>query len=176
MSKLTDLAPLLDGDALAGVASTVQRHRGGSMRTAMKLVGVVLAVATLARADDAPPSGEEVTAVDLASAKWKPAPKPIPEGVMVAPIAVNPETKGSVGYAKIPAGLVFPEHWHSHAEYTVFLSGKATFMLDGKAHDLSPGSYVVIPAKTKHSLSCGPDADCILFTRRAGPTDYNWVK
>ena len=27
-----------------------------------------------------------------------------------------------------------------------------------------------------HQFTCGPGADCLLLTRRAGPTNYNFVK
>ena len=49
-------------------------------------------------------------------------------------------------------------------------------LLDGKPHELVPGSYVVIPAKTHHELDCGASGECLLLTRRAGPMDYNFVK
>ncbi len=73
-------------------------------------------------------------------------------------IAVDPKTGGLVAYAKFPPGYVFPQHWHSHTEYTVLLSGKASFTLDGKTHELIPGSYVVIPAKAHDSVTCGQDS------------------
>ena len=56
------------------------------------------------------------------------------------------------------------------------ISGSATLLLDGKPHELVPGSYVVIPAKTHHELDCGASGECLLLTRRAGPMDYNFVK
>ena len=55
-------------------------------------------------------------------------------------------------------------------------SGHQRFTVEGKSSDLGPGDYVVIPAKAKHSAQCLPGSECILLTRRAGPTDYNWVK
>ena len=48
-------------------------------------------------------------------------------------------------------------------------------MIAGKEHQIVPGSYFVIPAKTVHQLTCGTGAECVLLTRRAGPTDYNFV-
>ena len=56
------------------------------------------------------------------------------------------------------------------------ISGSAALLLDGKPHELVPGSYVVIPAKTHHELDCGASGECLLLTRRAGPMDYNFVK
>ena len=45
-----------------------------------------------------------------------------------------------------------------------------------KPHQLVPGSYIVIPPKTVHSAACAEGAECVLLTRRSGPTDYNFVK
>ena len=93
-----------------------------------------------------------------------------------SPIAVDPNTGGSVGYAKFPPGFVFPTHWHSATEYTVLISGKASFTVAGKTHQLVPGSYLVVPPKTEHGVTCSQGADCVLLTRRGGPTDYHFVR
>ena len=77
---------------------------------------------------------------------------------------------------EVPPGYTFPMHWHSAAEYTSVISGKAQFTVNGKTYDLEPGSYIVIPAKAHHMAKCAPGAECVLLTRRAGPADYNWVK
>lgn len=139
--------------------------------------GLALLVATVALADaPKPPSTEDAMVVHLADLKWT-APKVpgIPPGVMTSPVAVDPASGGSVGYAKFPPGYVFPAHWHSATEYSVLISGSPTFTVDGKSHTLLPGSYLVIPPKAKHDVRCGPAAECVILTRRAGPTDYHWV-
>jgi quercetin dioxygenase-like cupin family protein len=137
------------------------------------------ALSAHAQAQDAkpkPPSTEELLAADPASAKWMPATTPgVPAGAQVALVGVDPTTGGATAYAKFPPGYHLPLHWHSHAEYSVLLSGKANLTAAGKQHALEPGSYVVIPAKVQHELTCGAGAECVLLTRRAGPTDYNFV-
>jgi len=141
-----------------------------------KLAVLVLSVSALASADAGkPPSPDEMMATTLGTVTWKDAPAPVPKGVQVSPVAVDQHTKGSVAYAKFPAGLDFPAHSHSLHEYSVVLSGKATFTLDGKAHEVGPGSYIVIPPNMIHSLKCGDAEECILLTRRPGATDYKWV-
>jgi quercetin dioxygenase-like cupin family protein len=123
-----------------------------------------------------PPSTEELLGADLASAKWMPAAAPgIPPGAQLALIGVDPASGGATGYAKFPAGYHLPLHWHSHAEYATLLSGSGSLTADGKQFALSPGTYVVIPAKVQHELRCAAGAECVLLTRRAGPTDYNFV-
>src|SRR5436305_1043386 len=122
-----------------------------------------------------PPSTEEALVADPGEAKFAPVTIPgMPPGAQGAMIGVDPATKGATTYAKIPAGFHFPMHWHSYPEYSVLISGSATLSIDGKSHELKPGSYFVIPAKAKHDLDC--KAECLLLTRRGGPTDYNFVK
>lgn len=138
----------------------------------------LLALVASAALADAPqaPSIDDGQVAQLKAASFKPAPLKELAGVTAAPIAIDPATKASVGYAKIPAGTTIPMHWHSHAEYSVLISGNATFTMDGKQYELEPGSYTVIPPRAKHELKCGAAAECVLLTRRAGPTDYNFVK
>ncbi len=136
----------------------------------------VLAGAALADAPK-PPSTEEALVASPAGAKFAPVHLAgMPEGAQGAMIGVDPATKGATSYAKLPPKYHLPMHWHSYAEYSALISGNATLTLDGKKHDLTPGSYVVIPAKAHHELDCGAGGDCLILTRRAGPTDYNFVK
>ncbi len=107
----------------------------------------------------------------LAAAALADAPPPSTEDALVAHVATAKFTE-----SKTPAGAGLPAHWHSFAEYTVFLAGKGTLVLDGKQHEVSPGSYVVVPAKMVHQFTCAAGADCLLLTRRGGPADYNFAK
>jgi quercetin dioxygenase-like cupin family protein len=138
-----------------------------------KLAALLIAAAGAAN----PPSTEGVLVAEVATAKFvETTTANAPKGSQNALVGVDPVSKGATAYSKNPAGTGLPAHWHSFAEYTVLLSGKATLLLDGKSHDLSPGSYFVIPARMVHQLTCAQEADCLLLTRRAGPTDYNFVK
>jgi len=96
--------------------------------------------------------------------------------VFGSPVAADAAPGGNFGYAKYSPGVVIPEHWHSAAEFTTVLSGNLRYTVEGKTSELAPGAYIVIPAKAKHSATCLTGSDCIVTTRRAGPTDYNWVK
>jgi len=140
-----------------------------------KLFPLLFAAAALA---DAPqPSTEDALVAHVSTAKFIESKTPSsPKGSQAAVIGVDPNTRGTTNYARTPAGTGLPAHWHSFAEYTVFLAGNGTLMLDGKQHEISPGSYAVIPAKMVHQFTCGAGADCLLLTRRAGPTDYNFIK
>jgi quercetin dioxygenase-like cupin family protein len=142
-----------------------------------KLLPLLLAAgATLADAPQ-PPSTEDTLVVHLGSAKFVESKAPgMPKGAQSAVIGIDPNNKGLTNYARTPAGAGLAAHWHSFAEYTVLLAGSGTLVVAGKDHQVGPGSYFVIPAKTVHQLSCGTGAECVLFTRRAGPTDYNFVQ
>ena len=148
----------------------------------MRNATVTLAVAAFLLATRAgsqapvkPPSTEDAQVVHLQDVKWAPPKlKEFPPGALAAVVAVDPQTGGAVGYAKFPGGYKLPAHWHSFTEYTVLLSGSATFTVDGKAMALSPGDYIVIPANAHHSLTCDGSTPCVLLTRRAGPTDYHF--
>jgi quercetin dioxygenase-like cupin family protein len=145
-----------------------------------RLLGVLVLLLGAVAYSDAPakpPSSEEAQVAHLNDAKWA-APKVpgFPPGALASPIAVDPQTGGAIGYGKFPPGYALPSHTHSYTEYTVLLSGNAHFTVDGKGIDLASGDYLVIPAKVHHQLTCGPSAECILITRRAGPTDYQFDK
>jgi quercetin dioxygenase-like cupin family protein len=123
------------------------------------------------------PSVEDGQVAHLKDAKWS-APKltEIPAGVLTAPIAGDAKTGPSVSYAKFPAGYTFPAHWHTQTEYVTVVSGKVRFTVEGKAYDLVAGSYVVIPGKAHHQLTCGSDGECLIVSRRAGAVDYHFDK
>ena len=141
-----------------------------------KLLPLLVVAAALADAPK-PPSTEEALVATPDSAKFMDSTTPnSPKGSQAAMVGVDPHTKGATAYAKTPAGTGLPAHWHSHAEYTVLLSGSGKLMLADKEHEVGPGAYFVIPAKTVHRFTCGTGGDCLLLTRRGGPTDYNFVK
>jgi len=144
---------------------------------------LALAVALAAQADAPPapvPSVEDGQVVVFKDVKWSPLKipegAPITPGIMVSRVAGDGQTGPSLAYAKYPPGYVFPAHTHSFAEYTVSISGTTHFTMNGKTYTLTSGSYVVIPPKTVHSVTCAAGAECVTLIRRAGATDYQWVK
>jgi len=148
------------------------------MRTASRILAVLaflLAPGARSDAPAKPPSSEDFQVAHLQDLQWTPSKlKEFPAGALLAIVAVDPQTGGPVGYGKFPSGSTLPAHWHSFTEYTVLVSGKATFTVEGKSVELSPGDYVVIPAKAHHRLTCDGAAPCVVFTRRAGPADYHF--
>ena len=147
------------------------------MHRPLRLPLLVLVPAALAlAADSKPPAMDDQQVASVKEAKWGPPKQAeIPAGVMVSPIASDPGA-ANIGYAKYPAGYVFPMHWHSAVETTTLISGKGRYTVAGKAYDLEPGSYIVIPAKAHHKFECQAGSECVAITRRPAPADYNWVK
>ena len=155
------------------VRRTQSKWNGGVMR---KWLLVLMLASSASAQAPSPPSTDEKMVADPNTAKFGPITVPgFAPGAEAAPIGVDPNTKGPTGYAKFPANYRIPAHWHTHYEYVTMISGKGTLTLDGKQYDLVPGSYVVIPPKTPHALTCGASA-CVTISRRTGPADYNWVK
>ena len=125
-----------------------------------------------------PPSTEDYLVAQLADAKWMPAQKmdpKIPPGAEVALIGADPVSTGPTIYMRVPAGYHFPAHWHTHHEYATMISGKGSYVVDGKKVTSSAGTFIVIPSKTKHEFRCDAGAECVFVVRRSGPTDINWV-
>jgi quercetin dioxygenase-like cupin family protein len=122
-----------------------------------------------------PPSTEDLLFADPAGAGWIDGEQGgLPKGAQVALIGQDPVSTGLTMYLKAPKGWRMPPHWHTHTEYGVLLSGKATLTIDGKPRALVVGSYVVIPGKTHHELTCDA-GECLFLQRRSGPLDINWV-
>ena len=140
----------------------------------LSLLVVLTASAVPAQAPSPAPTVDSALVANLKDAKWTPWTTPgAPTGVMVWPVAGDGKTGPSLTYAKWPAGLAFPAHWHSFAETAVIITGTLAFVIDGKPYELSAGSAVTFPAKQVHRGTC-KDGPCILLIRRTGATDYHF--
>ena len=156
---------------------------GGLLRGGLlpMLVPVLLSVLLHSEAKSQGPATtpDDPLVINLEDIEWGP-PGNTPrfaQGTQTAQLGTDPDSGGPIYYAKFPAGSHFDLHWHSHTEYVSVLSGNVTFVLGEETHSLSPGSYVVIPARMNHSWdvpSGGPDA--VILVRRRGPADFNFVE
>lgn len=125
-----------------------------------------------------PPSTEEYLVAQLSDARWTPAQKldgKMPPGAEVALIGADPVSTGPTTYVRMKAGYHLPLHWHTHHEYATLITGRGSYVIEGKKVPSSPGTFVIVPSKAKHEFSCDPGAECIFVVRRSGPTDYNWL-
>jgi quercetin dioxygenase-like cupin family protein len=125
-----------------------------------------------------PPSTESYLVAQVADAHWMPAQKleaKIPVGADVALIGADPVSTGPTIYLRLKAGYKMPAHWHMHLEYATMVAGKGSYVIEGKKIAASPGTFVIVPSRAKHEVSCDAGAACVFVVRRSGPTDYNWV-
>jgi mannose-6-phosphate isomerase-like protein (cupin superfamily) len=137
------------------------------------LVGGLLALAPAASAQVEP------LAVDLDDLEWSPpgGGNGFPIGVRTATQGYDPISKGRTYYALFPTGSHFDLHWHTYDEYVVVVAGSPKIQLGEEGHELSVGSYVVIPGKVNHSWTVPEGGeDAIILVRRAGPADFHFVE
>jgi quercetin dioxygenase-like cupin family protein len=67
--------------------------------------------------------------------------------------------KGEGGFfmnrSVLPAGFRIPPHTHNHDELMIVLSGSCEF--DGGVGKLGPNDSIVIHARYRYGITCGPD-------------------
>lgn len=131
----------------------------------------------VAKAPPLPPSTEDLLVASPEHAAWVPSQKMgMPAGAEVALIGTDPVSTGPTTYLKTRAGWHLPLHWHMHNDDLTLISGRAVIVIGGKSHALVPGSFVVIPSRAQHELTCDRGAPCLFIDRRSGPSDVHWVK
>lgn len=124
-----------------------------------------------------PPSTDEYLTAQLADAKWTPAEKlepRLPRGAEMALIGADPVSTGITAYLRVKAGYHLPIHAHTHTTWATMLSGKGSWIIDGKKTPATVGTFVIIGSKQLHELTCDSGAPCVFLLRRSGPTDYIW--
>ena len=89
--------------------------------------------------------------------------------------STNPDTGGISYYAWFPAGGFFDEHWHTHDEYVVLISGEVTIKLGKEIYNLKPGAFIVIPGGMPHYWDIPETGDAIILVKRDGPPDFHFV-
>lgn len=128
------------------------------------LIGLVAAL-TLTAA-----GGGKATVWPADEVKW--TANPAMAGMSIAPLWGDP-SKGAYGaLKKVAGGTAFGWHTHTNAQKVVSISGTIEFTLEGgEPKELTAGSYVSLPAKTKHHTVCKAGADCIFFEEQPGKSD-----
>jgi quercetin dioxygenase-like cupin family protein len=101
--------------------------------------------------------------------KWESMPGV--DGVQVAMLWGDMK-KGAYGaIVKLPANQDHPTHTHSSTVKCVVLSGEFHYTPEGGTEKvLGPGSYLMVPAKLRHSSASGPDG-VTMFQEGSGAWD-----
>ncbi len=126
------------------------------------------------KSEKSPP---EPLAINLDDVEWGEAGDGsiAPAGTRTALQSKNPNTGGISYYAWFPAGGFFDEHWHTHDEYVVLISGKVKIKLGKEIYDLEPGAFIVIPGGMPHYWDIPDTGDAIILVKRDGPPDFHFV-
>lgn len=101
-------------------------------------------------------------------ARWEPGPG---EGVQIFHLDGGPATAGAVvGFVRIPAGAVFPEHTHVGRERVLVMQGT---LLDEDGSAARPGDVVEQPAGSTHFVRASDDEDVLLLVVVDGGVDVD---
>ena len=140
-----------------------------------------LAAAALGQAADEKPraagktsSYREVTwSSDLM--QWKDISENVP-GVKVVDLWGDRLHGAFSSLIKMPAGYSLPLHVHTADLRIVLVSGTLVHRTEGKPEIRLPsGSYLVEPAGMRHTTTCDPAADCVVFVEGNRKFDMNLV-
>jgi quercetin dioxygenase-like cupin family protein len=102
--------------------------------------------------------------------------QPDSDGIRMAILHVDPQTKATELVIRVPAGRYVPLHWHSTNETHTVLRGEMTFECGDSRKTQGPGSFNYLPAKAVHRAWMGPDAESMVFITVDGAWDVNFVK
>ena len=73
----------------------------------------------------------------------------------------------------MPKRMHVPMHWHSANETHTMIKGTMVFEHDGQRHELGPGGFNYLPARTHHQAWSSDDA--LVFITVDSGWDINWV-
>ena len=89
-------------------------------------------------------------------------------------LRVDPKTQATQLLIRIPKRMHVPMHWHSANETHTVIKGTWVFEHDGQRHELGPGGFNYLPARTHHQAWSSDDA--LVFITVDSGWDVNWVK
>lgn len=127
----------------------------------MKLVRNLAIAASVIAAASAFAGGAGKTAVVAkADLQWKDMGVP---GVAAAAVAGDMDHGASRFFLKYPPGFVSPKHHHSTDHYGTLVSGKIVLSVDGREHELGPGSYFALTGMAPHVAKVVGPEEAVFF-------------
>ena len=84
-------------------------------------------------------------------------------------LRVDPKTQATQLLIRMPKRMHVPVHWHSANETHTVIKGTMVFEHGGQPHELGPGGFNYIPARTPHQAWSSDDA-LVFITVDAGGT------
>lgn len=124
-----------------------------------------------APASPAEPGGQHARYQDL---QWQiMVPELGADSPQAAILRVDPKTQATQLLIRMPKAMHIPVHWHSANETHTVIKGTMVFEHGGQPHELGPGGFNYIPARTPHQGWASDDA--LVFITVDGGWDVNWV-
>jgi mannose-6-phosphate isomerase-like protein (cupin superfamily) len=152
------------------------------MRQIVFALGLLVPVSLSAQAPAPPPAHQHAGAgaaqgshARLDDLQWQiMVPELGTDGPQAAILRVDPKTGATQLLIKMPKRMHVPVHWHSANETHTVIKGTMVFEHGGQPHELGPGGFNYIPARTPHQAWSVTD-DALVFITVDGPWDVNWV-
>jgi mannose-6-phosphate isomerase-like protein (cupin superfamily) len=110
----------------------------------------------------------EATVTPVANLKWTPAGMP---GVSTAVVQGDMAKGPCHFYLKYDAGFVSPMHHHSPDHFVTVVTGTLVLTVDGKEHQLGPGSFFALTGKAKHAARVEGKEPAVMFIDSRGAWD-----
>ena len=122
-------------------------------------------------------AASRLVVMPAADLKWTDLDPTGAPGVKLAVLWGNPAAGPFGGFLKLPAGFAAPLHTHSTDLKVVIISGTYVQAPEGKPEfRIGAGSYFMQPGGDyRHTTSCAPGADCVLFFEGDGKFDIMMV-
>lgn len=106
--------------------------------------------------------------------QWQPiVPELGDDSPQISILRVDAKTQATQLLIRMPKQMHVPVHWHSANETHTVIKGTMVFEHDGQRHELGPGGFNYLPARTHHQAWSSDDA-LVFITVDAG-WDVNWV-
>jgi quercetin dioxygenase-like cupin family protein len=109
-----------------------------------------------------------------ADLQWQPiAPELGADSPQVSVLRVDPKTQATQLLIRVPKQMHVPMHWHSANETHTMIKGTMVFEHDGQRHELGPGGFNYVPARTHHQAWSSDDA--LVFITVDSGWDLTWL-
>jgi len=106
--------------------------------------------------------------------QWQPiVPELGADSPQVAVLRVDEKTQATQLLIRVPRRMHVPMHWHSANETHTMIKGTMVFEHDGQRHELGPGGFNYLPARTPHQAWASDDA--LVFITVDAAWDINWI-
>ena len=143
------------------------------------LVVLALPARTSTQHNRTGPSQPGVTPLHAMSARyddlqWQPiVPEMGDDSPQVSVLRVDDKTHATQLLIRVPKQMHVPMHWHSANETHTMIKGTMVFEHDGQRHELGPGGFNYLPARTHHQAWSSDDA--LVFITVDSAWDITWV-